>query len=250
MSKRNFGLIGYPLGHSFSAGYFSKKFKAEGIANCEYKNYPIEKIDEFPALLKSIDGLTGLNVTIPYKEAIIPFLDELDENAREIGAVNTIKIERTDTGIKTRGFNTDVVGFWNALQPHLPDSLPKALILGTGGAAKAVKWVLQKNGIETLFVSRTPKENGTIAYSEVTPDIIASRMLIINTSPIGMHPNVQGCPNLPYCSITPNHILYDLVYNPEMTRFLKKGKQKKATLINGLPMLYGQADEAWRIWNR
>ena len=246
---RKFGLIGYPLGHSFSAGYFADKFKAENITNCEYNNYPIKSIDKFPDLIKENVELKGLNVTIPYKEEVIPFLDDLHEGAREIGAVNCIKIVQQEKNTKLIGYNTDVFGFQYSLEPHLKSIHKKALILGTGGAAKAVAWVLKNWGIEYAYVSRTPKTEQDFSYPQLTEGVIKEHLLIVNTSPLGMHPKVNTCPDIPYESLSREHILYDLVYNPLETLFLKKGKEKGAVTVNGLLMLEQQANKAWEIWN-
>jgi shikimate dehydrogenase len=242
---RQFGLIGYPLGHSFSKGYFSQKFKAENITNAQYNNYPLEQIIEFESLLEKGGQLSGLNVTIPYKEQIIPFLDELDDKALAIGAVNTIRFQEG----KTIGYNTDVYGFVESLAPLLKsNNQMKALILGTGGASKAVAFGLQELDIPFLFVSGSKKEH-TISYEALNFETVASHQLIVNTTPLGMFPNVNQCPPIAYGAISSEHILYDLVYNPEETLFLKRGKQQGATIKNGLEMLHLQAEKAWEIWN-
>jgi shikimate dehydrogenase len=247
---KKYGLIGFPLGHSFSKGYFSAKFKKENIKDCEYNNYPIKNIESLRDLIIQQSELVGLNVTIPYKEAVIQFLDEIDTDAFEIGAVNTIKIYRSEKNkIKLKGFNTDVFGFEAPLRKELKPFHQKALILGTGGAAKAVAWVLKSLGLDYLYVSRKPKHENTISYKELTDEIIESHKVIINTSPIGMFPNINVKPNINYEVISDKHILYDLIYNPEKTMFLKEGEIKKAITINGLPMLYMQAEKAWEIWN-
>lgn len=246
---KKFGLIGYPLSHSFSKGYFAKKFMDEGIFDCEYENYPLEDISHLKSLLLSQPDLVGLNVTIPYKEQVLKYLDDIDKDAAEIGAVNTIKISRNDGKPFLKGFNTDVYGFSKPLRDIIKPTHKKALILGTGGASKAVAWVLKSLSIEYLYVSRNATATGCINYSDVTPEIIKSNTIIINTSPAGMFPKVETAPDIPYGAVTEDHILYDLVYNPEETIFLKQGKLKKATTINGLPMLYLQAEKAWEIWN-
>jgi shikimate dehydrogenase len=236
---RKFGLIGYPLGHSFSKGYFSDKFQKDGLSNCIYETYPIENIKGFTKLILSEPELEGLNVTIPYKEHILPFLNELDVTAKEIGAVNTIKIKRIDNAPYLIGFNTDALGFYDSLQ---------ALILGTGGAAKAVAWVLKKMDIDFLFVSRNKKPGSrSITYSDITVQLIEDYHLLINTSPLGMYPAIDGCPDIPYDALSEKHILYDLIYNPPETLFLKKGAKKKAATLNGLPMLHIQAEKAWEF---
>ena len=228
-----FGLIGYPLGHSFSAGYFAKKFESDNIRNCIYNNYSIPKIEDLPILIQDTVGLIGLNVTIPYKQQVIPYLTELSDDAKKIGAVNTIKIEWHNGIAVLKGFNTDVYGFLHTLEPHLQHHHKKALILGSGGASKAVEFVLDKLGIEYLLVSREPKSSSHISYKQLTERIISEYQIIINTSPLGMYPNVDVFPDLPYDAITSKHILYDLVYNPLETKFLYKGKMQGATIING-----------------
>ncbi len=234
------GLIGYPLSHSFSPGYFADKFCTLGLTDADYQAYPIERIEMVRELL---DGdMTGLNVTIPYKEQVIPYLDELSDEAEQIGAVNTITI----VGGHTTGYNTDVDGFENSLKPCFGDVLPeRALILGTGGASKAVKYVLNRLGISYQMVSRT---KGDLTYDEITPEVIAEHHLIVNTTPLGMYPKVDTCPHLPYDYLTPDHILYDLVYNPEKTLFLTRGQEKGSTVKNGHDMLILQAERAWEIW--
>lgn len=245
-----YGLIGYPLTHSFSKGYFQKKFEKEGLLNAEYENYPLKNINELPELVRKVEGLKGLNVTIPYKEKIIGFLDELDKSAAEIGAVNTVKVTEKRGEVILKGYNSDVYGFERPLLDAVNNTGGlKALILGTGGASKAVAWVLKKNGIEYLHVSRNPVKSGQISYTDIGKEVIEAHKLIINTSPIGMYPHVDEAPNLAYEHIAPEHILYDLIYNPEETLFLRKGKEKRATIINGLPMLYLQAEKSWEIWN-
>lgn len=240
-----FGLIGYPLSHSFSKGYFIEKFKREGIADCAYELFPLSDISLFPALLQEQPNLVGLNVTIPHKEAVIPYLNELDEEAREIGAVNTITIRSG----KTKGYNTDVYGFEASFRKHLQPHHQRALVLGTGGASKAVLHVLRKWGIPYLLVSRTGGE-GKISYNDLTPELLESHTIIINTSPLGMYPKVEACPELPYEALTPQHYLYDLIYNPAETIFLRKGKEAGAITENGLEMLHLQAEKAWEIWNK
>jgi shikimate dehydrogenase len=246
---RVFGLIGYPLGHSFSVGYFAKKFEDENILNTVYQNFPLERIDELPQLIQNNPSLVGLNVTIPYKQQVIPFLTELSNDARLIGAVNTIKIETINGVSVLKGYNTDSFGFQTALMPYLQPFHKKALILGSGGASKAVEFVLNKLGIEYIMVSREPKNDKHISYQQLTENIIAENRLIINTSPLGMYPNVDTFPDIPYDAITSKHILYDLVYNPSETIFMHKGKLQGAHILNGLSMLHFQAEKAWEIWN-
>jgi shikimate dehydrogenase len=247
---RKFGLIGYPLGHSFSKKYFAEKFEKEEIIDCVYENYPLENVESLLRLITDNIELVGLNVTIPYKEKVVQFLDEIDKDAEEIGAVNTIKISRSSEGsISLKGFNTDVYGFSRPLGAVLQTHHKKALILGTGGAAKAVAWVLSNYNIDFQFVSRRAKTSEYISYSDLSKRDILEHTIIINTSPVGMYPEIDAKPNIDYSGLTENHILYDLVYNPEETLFLKEGVRKKAITINGLPMLYLQAEKAWEIWN-
>lgn len=242
---KHFGIIGYPLTSSFSKNHFNEKFDKEGL-NAKYELHPIEDIKLFPSLINNIQ-FAGMNVTIPYKQQVMQFLTELDETASEIGAVNVIKFEYADNKPKTIGYNTDAIGFETSLLPLLKPQHKKALILGTGGASKAVAYVLKKNGIEFKFVSRTKSEN-QFSYEELSKEIIAEYALIINTTPLGMYP-VDSCPAIPYEHISERHLLYDLVYNPAKTVFLEKGELQGATIKNGLEMLYGQAQAAWEIWN-
>ncbi|ULQ58070.1 shikimate dehydrogenase [Flavihumibacter rivuli] len=243
---RHFGLIGYPLGHSFSRGYFSRKFEAEQI-DAEYENYPIASIAEFPELIRLNPALEGLNVTIPYKEQVIPFLDELSPVVQVIGACNCIAIRNG----KLIGHNTDVIGFENSLAQYLRPEHRKALVFGTGGAAKAVFYVLEKLGIEYKVVSRTAKpENGIISYDDLTPSDLKGHLLWINTTPLGMYPNVESAPAIDYSLIGSSHYLYDLVYNPAETKFLLEGKERGTATRNGYDMLLIQAEESWKIWNQ
>lgn len=241
---RQFGLIGFPLSHSFSKGYFTDKFLSEDRRDCHYENFPLRSIHELPDLITDHPDLVGLNVTIPYKEDVIPYLDEMDKDARAIGAVNTIRLEND----KLRGFNTDHYGFAASLKPILPDHPVKAFILGTGGASKAVAYSLEQLEIEYTFVSRINRENA-ISYESLTKKMISETHLIINTSPLGMYPEVEHCPEIPYDGIGSGHILYDLIYNPEVTQFLKEGEHRGASIKNGLEMLHLQAEKAWEIWN-
>ena len=244
---RQFGLIGYPLSHSFSKRYFNEKFQHEGITGAAYENYPIAAISELPALLRDHPNLAGLNVTIPYKEQVVTYLDDLHEVVQSIGACNCIRIE---DGHKT-GYNTDVIGFEKTLKRHLAPLHDKALVLGTGGAAKAVCYVLDKLQIPYVVVSRS-HSNGqeqTIPYELLNDGIVRSHRLIINTTPLGMYPNVDAAPAIPYEAVTPDHYFYDLIYNPAKTLFLRKGEEKGAATQNGEDMLVIQAEESWRIWN-
>lgn len=241
---RQFGLIGYPLSHSFSKNYFSKKFIDEGLENCSYELYPIPLIDEFPALIKSLPDLKGLNVTIPYKESVMPFLNGVSTAVQEIGACNTIRINR---GYLT-GFNTDVAGFEQSLLPFLQSYHKKALILGTGGAAKAVAWVFKRLGIEFTCVSRLPKD-GCLTYEQINADLIQQYRIIINSTPLGMQPNISQLPSLPYKSFNSQYLCYDLIYNPAKTAFLQQAELSGAVIKNGAEMLRIQAEESWKIWN-
>jgi shikimate dehydrogenase len=246
---RCFGLIGYPLSHSFSGKYFEEKFEREGIKDCVYKIYPIGHIGLLPELIRENKELVGLNVTIPYKEQILSFLDSVDEDIARIGAVNTIKICRQDKNTLLKGFNTDVYGFGASLKPYLKDDFRTALILGTGGASKAAAHVLNLQGLKVTFVSRNPKNHDQISYSQVTAGLISSTNIIVNASPIGMYPNIYSCPDIPYEYVTSDHVLFDLVYNPAETKFMAMGRSMGAKVINGLQMLHLQADKAWEIWN-
>lgn len=241
---RTFGLIGFPLTHSFSVNYFTDKFQRENISAARYYNYPIQNIGDVLQVFER-ENLCGINVTIPYKETIIPFLDELDSSASGVGAVNTVVLRDR----KKIGYNTDVYGFENSLRPLLREHHNKALILGTGGSSKAVAYVLKKLGIKFQFVSRTQKEN-TISYRDLKPQTILEYKLIINTTPVGMFPETQDAPDIPYSFITSQHLLFDLIYNPSETEFLKRGKQQGAQIKNGLEMLHLQAEKSWTIWNK
>lgn len=240
----NYGLIGYPLSHSFSKSFFDKKFLRENILNAEYQNYPLEKIEDFPALISSIPNLKGLNVTTPYKESIIPYLTELDDTAKEIGAVNTIRF----IDGKLIGYNTDAWGFAKSLLGMAHIDMKTALIIGDGGAAKAVKYVLKRIGISYKTVNRTKKENA-LTFDELSDELIASTKLFIQTTPVGTFPNVNEMPPIPMNAINAGHKAIDLIYNPEETLFLKSMKEKGATIKNGSEMLHAQALEAWKIWN-
>lgn len=247
---QRFGLIGFPLSHSFSKSYFTEKFRQTGRAatHC-YELYPLPNIEELPQLLQRFSDLRGLNVTLPYKEAVLPYLSQLSLSAGAIGAVNTIRIE----GSKLIGYNTDAAGFTLGLD-NLLSSRPlntselRALILGTGGASKAVSWVLQQKDIPYRFVSRQP-EGDQLSYNQIDAALLHEYRLVINTTPVGMYPDVAAAPKLPYAALQSDHLLYDLVYNPEETQFLKEGHQRGAATLNGLSMLYAQAERAWEIWN-
>lgn len=244
---KKLGLLGKNIGYSFSRNYFKDKFKNEGLADIFiYENYDIDSIGKFPEIIKNNPDLIGLNVTIPYKEAIIPFLDGLSENARQIGAVNTVKI---DPDGKLTGHNTDYFGFLQSLKPLLKDPHKKALILGTGGAAKAIAFGLKEIRIDSEFVSRQSGEH-TISYADLTKQSFEEHQIIINCTPLGTSPKIELSPDIPYHFFTPNHIAFDLIYNPEKTEFLKKAEEKGAVLKNGYEMLVFQAEKAWEIWNR
>lgn len=240
-----YGLIGRNIEYSFSRNYFGTKFQEEGL-NCLYENFDIQSIEQFPLILERHRDLRGLNVTIPYKEAVIPYLDKLDEKAEKIGAVNTIKISKKG---KLTGFNTDYFGFKKSIEPLLKSQHQKALILGTGGASKAIEHALNKFKIPFTFVSRESKE-GVFTYDQLNEAVMLSHQIIINCTPLGTHPNIDQFPKIPYHFLSSNHLLYDLVYNPPLTTFLKKGMDQDAKIMNGLTMLELQAEKAWRIWNQ
>lgn len=245
---KRFGIIGNPLEHSFSSKYFEDKFRAENIKDAVYENFLLDSIDELPILLEQFPDLVGLNVTIPFKEDVMSYVDELDEAASQIGAVNTIHISNINSQRIIKGYNTDAPAFQQTIQ-HLNNKDLKALVLGSGGAAKAVCFALKNINIEHLVVSRNPVENQQITYQDINEKIISDFFLIINTSPVGMYPNLNSAPDIPYEFVSDMHILYDLIYNPQETAFLKRGKLHGATTINGLEMLHLQAEKAWRIWN-
>lgn len=238
-----FGLIGKDIAYSFSKDYFQKKFEDEQLPH-RYKNYDLPDLSSFPEILKT-PNLQGLNVTIPYKEAVMPYLNEIDAIAKKIGAVNTIKI---DSNGHTKGYNTDYFGFGEALKPFLPLFNKNALILGTGGASKAIVFALQQMGFKTAYVSRK-KSTNSFQYDTLNQEIIQSHALIVNCTPLGTYPNIHEAPALPYQFLLPDHLLFDLIYNPEQTAFLKKGIQYNTLTTNGLKMLYFQAAKSWEIWN-
>ncbi len=247
---KTFGLIGYRLGYSFSKGFFTEKFEKEALNDHEYVNFELDTIDEFPSIFEKNENIGGLNCTIPYKQEIMPFMDDMDEEAEKVGAVNTVKIIKDGDQIKLKGYNSDVYGFENSLKPMLNKNHEKALILGTGGASKAIKFILEKLGIE--YISASIEEElfeKEIRYGEIDEELIKSHLIIINATPLGTFPNVDTCPGIPYEHITDKHVLYDLVYNPEETLFMKKGKEQGAAVKNGLEMLHLQAIRSWEIWN-
>ncbi|MCX2481656.1 shikimate dehydrogenase [Pedobacter sp. MC2016-15] len=245
---RTFGLIGFPLGHSFSKKFFSEKFEKEGIEDCSYELFPMENIDSINTLTADNDTLRGLNITIPHKVNVLPYLNELDDAARTIGAVNCISVEKKDGKRWLKGHNTDAFGFAESLKPFLKEHHTKALILGDGGAAKAVKYVLDQLNISYLSVVRSGLP-GAILYSQITEELMSTHQVIINTTPLGTFPNVEGAPEIPYHLITDQHLAYDLVYNPELTEFMRRAKAQGAAVKNGLEMLQLQALRGWSIWN-
>lgn len=242
-----YGLIGYPLGHSFSIGYFNEKFQNEGT-DATYENFEIASIDEFPEVIDTNPELRGLNVTIPYKENVISYLDTLSPEARAIGAVNVIKVEHKGKKVVLKGYNSDVIGFTRSIEPLLERYHKKALILGTGGAAKAIGYGLKALGLETVMVSRFDRP-GAIRYEQVTLEVIKAYNVVVNCTPTGMYPHADECPALPYEAMDSHTLLYDLIYNPDETLFMKRGKDHGATVKNGLEMLLLQAFASWEFWN-
>ena len=242
-----YGIIGNPLGHSFSRGFFTEKFAREGI-DAQYLNFQIPEIKLLPEVLKENPELRGLNVTLPYKREVIPFLDELSEEAREIGAVNVIRCTMDNGRWTMKGFNSDSIGFTESIKPLLKPHHKKALILGTGGASRAICVGLNRLGLEWKYVSRTPHE-GMFTYNDITAETLKEYEVIVNCSPVGMYPKVDECPAIPYEYLTPDNLLFDLVYNPEITLFMKKGTLQGATVKNGLEMLHLQAIASWNFWN-
>lgn len=252
IDERVYGLIGYPLIHSFSKTFFNQKFHAENV-NARYENFEIPEIEDFPKLLADTPLMAGMNVTIPYKEQVIQYLDDLDPLAARAGAVNVIKIIPGKKGKvcddkRLVGHNSDVAGFTDSIRPLINDRRRKALVLGTGGAAKAVCVGLDMLGVEAVKVSRS-KKDGCLTYDELTPEIIADHKVIVNTTPLGMYPHVDECPAIPYDALTPEHLCYDLLYNPDVTLFMKRAQAHGAEVKNGLEMLLLQAFLSWEIWN-
>ena len=241
---KRYGLIGYPLTHSLSQQYFTQKFIEEGIEDCVYERFSIPSITDLHDILQTHPDMCGFNITIPYKKEVLAFLTERSKAVEEVGACNCVKIEAG----KLIGYNTDVIGFENSLIPFLKPTHNKALVLGTGGAALAIVYVLQKLGIEFNYVSRTAM-SGHFTYNDLDASIMASHTLIINTTPLGMFPNIEDCPDIPYNLLTPAHHLFDLTYNPAVSSFLTKGMQMGATIQNGQQMFVEQAEQSWRIWN-
>ena len=242
-----YGLIGYPLGHSFSIGYHNQRFADEGI-NAKYLNFEIPSIDDLPAVLSQNPELKGLNVTIPYKEKVIQFLDYVSPEARAIGAVNVIRVEHQGKKITLKGYNSDVIGFTQSIEPLLENYHKKALVLGTGGASKAISYGLKSLGLETVYVSRYERP-GTIQYGSITPEVVQEYNVIVNCTPLGMFPKTEECPELPYEAMDEKNILYDLIYNPDETLFMKRGREQGAEVKNGLEMLLLQAFASWEFWN-
>lgn len=245
---RTFGLVGFPLTHSFSKKYFTEKFEKEEIEDCKYELFSMEGIASIVPLIRENNSLRGLNVTIPHKVGVLSYLDELDDAAKEIGAVNCISIEKREGNNWLKGYNTDAYGFAESLKPYLKEHHTKALVLGDGGAAKAVKYALGQLGIAYLSVVRTAVPN-TILYDQISEELMGTHQLIINTTPLGTFPKTEEAPAIPYHLFTDQHLAYDLVYNPEETEFLSRAKAKGAIIKNGLEMLHLQAVRAWSIWN-
>ena len=241
---RRFGLIGKDISYSFSPGYFDQKFRELGLKDSIYEIFDLPGISKFPGLLEQYPDLAGLNVTIPYKEAVIPYLDHLEEQAREIGAVNTLRFAQN----RVEGYNTDVIGFRESLRPLLKPSDRAALVLGTGGASKAVAFGLRQLGIPFRFVSRNPAK-GQLSYADVNAGLLKQYQILVNCTPLGTYPQVDRAPALPYAALDTSHLLYDLIYNPRETTFLKEGRQRGARIKNGLEMLRLQAEASWKIWN-
>lgn len=243
--QRLFGLIGYPLGHSFSKQYFTDKFSREGLAQCRFENFPIPSIADFPSILANNPDLEAVCVTIPYKEQILPYIQELSPEVQAVGATNSITIRN---GI-TKAYNTDVIGFARSFLPWLEVADPQALVLGTGGSSKAVQYVLESESIPHKVVSREPFHSNQIAYTDLSEEMLSQYSVIINCTPLGMQPNIHTFPSIPYEYITPRHQLYDLVYQPAETEFLQRGKARGARVKNGYDMLLFQAEASWTIWN-
>ncbi len=245
---RKYGLIGYPLGHSFSKGYFTDKFLKENITDSSYENFPISDIRMLYEILEKEPDLLGLNVTIPYKSQVIKYLDFIDNEAHEIGAVNVLKIKRGEDRIQLHGYNSDIAGIADSLSPYLGRETKNAIVLGTGGSSRSVCYVLKKSGWNITQVSRN-KRPGNIDYSDLNSRILSDASLIINTTPLGMFPDTETRPEINYSLLNENHILFDLVYNPELTLFLQSGIKMGCSVISGIKMLYSQAERAWQIWN-
>jgi shikimate dehydrogenase len=249
--KKIYGLIGHRLGYSFSKKFFTVKFESEGISDCEYRNFEIDSIEAFQDIFKKHKNIYGLNVTIPYKEQVMQYLDEIDEEAQKVGAINTIKpIPEVNKDLRLKGYNTDIYGFETSLKRVITSNHKHALVLGTGGASKAIKYVLEKLNIEYISASIEELKENEIGYDEIDEKMMKLRTLIIHATPLGTYPNIDSCPVIPYEHIGKGHVLFDLVYNPEETKFMKLGREKGAKAVNGLEMLQLQAIKAWDIWNR
>lgn len=247
---KTYGLIGYKLGHSFSRSFFTEKFRNEGLTEHEYVNFELDSIEEFPSVFAQGKSICGLNCTIPYKQQIMQFMNEIDPEAAEIGAVNTVKIIDQNGKRILKGYNTDLYGFENSLRPMLEDKHRRALILGTGGASKAIRFLFDRMGISYLSATtRGEKGDREISYSKLSHDIMDEYLIVVNATPLGTFPKVDTCPDIPYHWINRDHVFYDLVYNPAETLFLKKGKEQGAKVKNGLEMLHLQALKSWEIWN-
>lgn len=247
---KTYGLIGYKLGHSFSRNFFTEKFRNENLTEHEYVNFELDSIQDFPGIFNRGKNICGLNCTIPYKQQIMQFMDEIEEEAAEIGAVNTVKIIQRNGRKILKGYNTDLYGFENSLRPMLEEKHKKALILGTGGASKAIRYLFDKMGID--YLSATTKnelDEKEISYKQIDNELMNDFLIVINATPLGTFPKVDASPEIPYEFVTPDHVLYDLVYNPAETLFLKKGKEQGAKIKNGLEMLHLQAKKSWEIWN-
>lgn len=245
---RKFGLLGYPLGHSFSRAYHTERFTRMGI-DAVYDNYELTDISRLPDLVASTPALEGLNVTIPYKEAVLPYLDELDATAQHIGAVNVIRIIRNGRNVRMVGYNSDYIGFARSIAPMMQIQHKQALVLGTGGASKAVAAALRDMGLTVHAVSRHPSA-GELSYGNLTPETMRCHTVVVNATPLGMYPDTESCPEIPYNELSEKHLCYDVIYNPEETLFMRRAAQQGAIVSNGMQMLYGQADAAWEIWNR
>ena len=245
---RKFGLIGNPLGHSFSKKYFAEKFLNEHIIDCSYENYPITNLSQLEKLIAEEPDLYGLNVTIPYKSEVISLLNFIEPEAEEIGAVNVLKIKRLDGQPKMYGYNSDVTGIRDSILPYIKDSIKNSIVLGTGGSSRAVCHVLKSLGSNVILISRN-KKPGSLSYDDINSSLLSSIDIIVNTTPLGMYPDIKSKPELDYNLLNNKHILFDLVYNPELTVFLKMGIEHGCTIIGGLKMLHSQAEKSWEIWN-
>lgn len=245
---RKYGLIGFPLGHSFSQKYFTEKFAREQIPGCSYENFPIDSLDRFPELIRENPDLCGVNVTIPHKTNILKYVNVMDPAVIEIGAANVLKFKRIEGKLQIYGYNSDVTGICDSVMPFISGKCKNALILGTGGSSRAVAYTMKKLGLRISFVSRK-RNPGLFTYSDITSSLLEKTDIIINTTPLGMFPDITSYPEIKYDLLNENHILFDLVYNPEITTFLKKGKERGCKIITGLKMLYSQAERSWEIWN-